>query len=357
MPLHTPRTILLPHTIDGNIYTSELGHAYRAAGCYLIYGTENLLENGIDTDILHLQWPEAFYRWMGNGSLEARVGRFISGIDHLKSKGTKIAWTIHNLVPHDHPNNRFDHDVYQRVLERADLLVHHCPHSQQLLKERYRVPESVQHVVTPHGHYLGYPHGTSRQEARARLGIPEHAYAYLQFGAIRGYKGLNALFEGWQAVRNKNKWLLVAGRYEPPNGRHAWKEKLRMMLAGRNRRIMLHLNSVPSDDIHLYLSAADCMVLTHSSGLNSGVAILGMTFGNLVVGPDMGCIGWVLNQGRNLSYPPGDREALVAAMEQAPTLDASEVSAINRAVAASWRWEDMARAVLDHPAMQRTDRA
>lgn len=349
-----PVNLLLPHALDGNIYTRELGRAYKVAGCNLIYGPENLLETGIDIDMLHLQWPEAFYRWMGNGSLESRVERFLSSIDKLKSRGTRVAWTIHNLIPHDHPDSRFDHDVYQSVLDRADLLVHHCPFSQRLLSERYLVPGSLQHVVTPHGHYLGYPQGISRQEARGRLGIPEDAYVYLQFGAIRGYKGLHVLLDAWRGVRNKNKWLLVAGNYQPPTGRHAWKEKLRMLSARHHHRITLHTGSIPSDDIQIFLSAANCMVLTHSRGLNSGVAILGMTFGNLVVGPDMGCIGWVLNQGRNLVYPAGDREALVAAMERAPTLDAHEVSATNRAVASSWRWEDMARAVLDHPAMQRT---
>ncbi|HNQ04174.1 MAG TPA: glycosyltransferase [Thiobacillaceae bacterium] len=343
----------MPHAVDGNLYTRELGRAYRAAGCDLIYGGDNLVENGIDVDVLHLQWPEALYRWMGSGPLEERAERFISGLDRLKERGTRVAWTIHNLIPHDHPDSRFDHEVYQRVLERADLLVHHCPLSQKLLKVRYSVPAAAQHLVTPHGHYLAYPHGISRREARARLGIPEQAYVYLQFGAIRGYKGLNTLLDAWRKTRIPNKWLLVAGRYQPPVGRHAWKERLRMLLAGRNRRITLHLHSIPADDIQVYLSAADCMVLTHSRGLNSGVAILGMTFGTLVVGPDMGCIGWVLGQGRNLTYPAGDREALVTAMEQAPALDASAAGAANRTVATAWCWEDMARAVLDHPAMQR----
>lgn len=352
MPEHTTKTLLLPHAIDKNIYTIELGRAYRAAGCNLIYGADNFLENSIAVDIVHLQWPEAFYRWMGTGSLETRVGQFISSLDNLKSKGTKVAWTVHNLIPHDHPDSHFDHDVYQQVLDRTDLVVHHCPRSFHLLQARYQVPESMQHVVTPHGHYLGYPHGISRREARTRLGIPDHAYVYLQFGAIRGYKGLSTLLDAWRKVRSKDKWLLVAGSYKPPAGRHAWKEKLSLMLAGRNRRISLHLRSIPSEDIQTYVSAADCLVLTHSRGLNSGVAILGMTFGKLVVGPDIGCIGWVLNQGKNLDYPSGDRQALIAAMERAPTLDASQVSAANSAIAASWSWDDMARAVLDHPAMQ-----
>jgi hypothetical protein len=142
----------------------------------------------------------------------------------------------------------------------------------------------------------------ARDEARQWLGIPADAHVYLQFGMIRGYKGLGTLLDAWQEVQ-------------------------------------------------VYLAAADCMVLTHARGLNSGVAVLGMTFGNLVVGPRLGCMEWVLGQGCNRLYAPSDMEALVAAMEEAPRQDAVATASTNKSVAAGWRWEAMARTILDHPAM------
>ncbi|MCP5190691.1 MAG: glycosyltransferase [Pseudomonadales bacterium] len=344
-------TVLLPHALEGNIYVRELGSGYRAAGCQVVYGADNLFEQTVRADVLHLHWPEAFYRWTGHGPLEARVDRFIATIDACKAQGARVVWTIHNTAPHEHPDNPLDRDVYQQVLDRADLLAHHCPLSQAELATRYRVPDTVAHAVIPHGHYLGYPHGITRDEARLRLGIPQDAYVYLQFGMIRGYKGLGTLLEAWRRVREPRKWLLVAGKYQPPTGPYAWREKLRMWLAARTARISLHLRSVPQEEVQVYLAAADAMVLTHSRGLNSGVAILGMTFGNLVIGPRLGCIEWVLGQGRNLIYPTGDMEALVAAMEEAPRQDAVAAAATNQSVAAGWRWEDMARTILDHPAM------
>lgn len=343
--------VLLPHSLDGNIYTHELGKAYQRQGWAITYGDDNLFERTQDAQIVHLHWPEAFYRWKGVGSLESRSARFITAIDAYKKYGAKIVWTIHNLTPHDHPDNKFDREIYQQVLDRTDLLIHHCPRSQGALAHLYRIPSQAQQLVTPHGHYLGYPHGMTREQARTRLGISDDAYVYLQFGMLKGYKGLGTLFNAWRKISTPNKHLLVAGKYHPTSGRYAWREKLHMFRAQHTPGISMHLNSIPQDEIQVFLAAADCMVLTHAKGLNSGVAVLGMTFGKVVVGPRLGCIEWVLDAGANVAYEPGNLNALVDAMEHAPRLDASSSSATNMAVAASWQWDDMARAILDHPAM------
>lgn len=347
----TWRTVLLPHALEGNIYVRELGSAYRAAGCQVIYGADNLFEQTVQADVLHLHWPEAFYRWTGHGPLERRAARFIASIDAYKDSGAKIVWTIHNLTPHEHPDNKFDRKIYQQVLDRTDLLLHHCPQSQAALAVLYKIPSDIGQLVAPHGHYLSYPHGMTREKARAQLGIQDDAYVFLQFGMLRGYKGLGTLFDAWRKIRTPNKHLLIAGKYHPATGRYAWREKLHMFRARHTSGISMHLNSIPQDEIQVFLAAADCMVLTHSRGLNSGVAVLGMTFGKVVVGPRLGCIEWVLDSGANIAYEPGNLNALVDAMERAPGLDAASSGATNRAVAASWQWDDMARAVLDHPAM------
>jgi glycosyltransferase involved in cell wall biosynthesis len=343
--------VLLPHSLDGNIYTHELGKAYQRQGCELTYGDDNLFERTQDAQIVHLHWPEAFYRWKGWGSLDNRAARFIAAIDAYKEHGAKIVWTIHNLTPHEHPDNKFDREIYQQVLDRADLLVHHCPQSQAALANLYRIPGNTGQVIAPHGHYLSYPHGMTREQARERLGIPNDDYVFLQFGMLRGYKGLGALFDAWRKIRTPNKHLLIAGKYQPSTGRYAWREKLHMFRARHTQGITMHLNSIPQDEIQVFLAAADCMVLSHSRGLNSGVAVLGMTFGKVVVGPRLGCIEWVLDSGANIAYEPGNLNALVDAMERAPRLDAARSAATNKAVAASWQWDDMARAVLDHPAI------
>ncbi len=346
-------SVLLPHWLDGkNIYMEELGNAYRRAGCELIYGADNLFEVTVNADIVHLHWPEAFYRWTGHGSIEERTRRFIEAVDGYKKQGSRIVWTVHNLTPHDHVTRGIDYDVYQAIAQRTDLFHHHCPCSIKALAETYTIPEQALSLVAPHGHYLSYPTGISTQQARQRLNIPDDAYVYLHFGAIRSYKGLDALFSAFRNVQHKNKWLLVAGNYQGMSGKGAWRDRLQMAWAERMAsRITLHLQSVPSEDIQTFFAASDALVLSHSRGLNSGVAVLGMTFGKLLIGPQLGCIEWVLNQGNNLTFPANSHTGLVDAMTQAADMDNKAVFGTNSALAASWTWDNIVTGVLNHSAL------
>jgi glycosyltransferase involved in cell wall biosynthesis len=113
-----------------------------------------------------------------------------------------------------------------------------------------------------------------------------------------------------------------------------------------SRRCRFFLRTVPSAQVQTFVNASDCVVLSHRQGLNSGVAILAMTFGKPVVGPDLGCIEWVLRSGRNLVFKAGDADSLVECMEDAATLDLPSAGAANRAVASGWTWKNMAKAVL-----------
>ena len=343
--------VLLPNWIDSmNIYIRELGRAYQRTGCELIYGVDNFYETTVDADIVHLNWPEAFYRWHGMGSAEKRAERFIGAIDKYKNKGAKIVWTVHNLTPHDHVKSGLDYDVYQSVIERADIIAHHCEKSIDLLKAHYKVYDNIENIVLPHGNYLAYPSGITRKEARARLAIPDNAYVYLHFGAIRSYKGLDSLFSVFGKVNNPDKWLLVAGNYQGITGKGAWRDKLLMYWARHwAKRTTLYLKNIPSEDIQIFLAASDCMVLSHSRGLNSGVAVLGMTFGKLIIGPKLGCIEWVLDAGKNISFDVNSSDALIKAMNQAVNYDGKEVNKVNSSIASEWTWDGMVKKILEHP--------
>jgi beta-1,4-mannosyltransferase len=346
--------VLIPHWLDGlNIYIEELGRAYQRAGCELIYGADNLFEVTGSADIVHLHWPEAFYRWSGWGTLQERANRFVRALDAYKEKA-KIVWTVHNIFPHENVERGLDFDVFQAVADRTDLFVHHCQKSIKLLGETYTIPHDAKKLIIPHGHYLSYPAGTSRESMRKSLGIPQDAFVYLQLGAIRSYKGLDTLLAAFQKVECPKKWLLVAGNYRAVTGKGKWRDRLLIAWCRRMMpRVTLHLKSVPTGDIQSFLAAADGLVLSHSRGLNSGVAVLGMTFGKLVIGPRLGCMEAVLDSGKNILFEANSAAALVDAMEQAPHMDAEAVYRINSSVVANWSWDNMASEILSHSAVVR----
>ncbi len=338
---------LLPHRLLGNIYVRQLGRAYQDLGVGVVYAPENLFESAAKFDVIHLHWPEEQYRSYGSGLTEAKAASFLAKLDEQKRKGARLIWSVHNIAPHEYVDSGIDRMVYQEVIQRSDLIVHHCPASIDLLAAEYRVPSSVPALVVPLGNYEGYPDDISRRDARERLAIPQDAIAYLHFGMIRGYKGMGTLIQAFRLARVKGKKLIVAGHYTGEGGLKGKLQTLKLMLVDWfDRDTRLHLKTIDDQDIQLYLRAADAVVLSHSRGLNSGVAVLGMTFGKLVIGPDIGCIGSVLRQGENLVYPANDVSALVRAMERVPSMNLAHVETANTKAAAAWDWPLIARTIL-----------
>jgi len=254
--------VLLPHGIHGGgIYIRELGRAYAAIGCRVVFNADNFREALIAPDLVHLHWPEEHYRWGGNGTPKERAARFVEDIDRMKQGGSAIAWTVHNLAPHEFFGGPLDHEVYQAVIDRTDVIVHHCEESRRLLSSLYTVPNALRELVLPFGHYGAYPRGISREDARARLNLPADAFIYLHFGMVREYKGMDLLFKAFSTLRVPNKMLLIAGRhmgYTSPWTFRSVVERTRYAFFKRIAgRIRPYLEEVPEEDIQVFMAAAE----------------------------------------------------------------------------------------------------
>lgn len=340
--------LLIPHGITANIYIRELGRAYTELGWDVIYHADNFFECSAVPEFLHLHWPEEQYRWQGDGPIEARAKRFIEQLSRYKSQGSKLVWTVHNIAPHEHKENPIDLAAYQAVIDHADLIVHHCENSVSLLAKKYVVSKETHQIVIPHGHFMGYPKGISAQAARSKLGLPADALVFLQFGQVRAYKGLDLMLSAFSKLKLKNKHLMIAGRYSCPPGRNRLLDKLSINIKEKfTRRSTFHLQEVPSNDVQIYMAAANALVLTHTSGLNSGVAILGMSFDKTIIAPDIGCISQVVPRDGNYLYEAGNELALIQAMENFASGTAQPSSQVsNLSVASNWSWHAMAATVL-----------
>jgi beta-1,4-mannosyltransferase len=344
------KRVLIPHATSGNLYVEALGAAYRQLGCEVVYGVDNLLQRNFVPDLLHVQWPEEGYRWRNDLTLEGRATRFKEAVSHVRGAGAFVVATAHNVAPHEHSTNGLDLSVYQHIIDNADVLHHHCGCSIDAYRTKYSIPKSARHLVVPHPHFDLYPRGVTGAVLRERLGIPAKATVYLQFGNIRGYKGIESLLQAFDRARVADKHLLVVGQYQAPSGVSGARQRLQLALRKRwPGNLTLIGQAVPNEVVRSYVEASDCMVLTHTAGLNSGVAVLAMSMGKMVIGPRLGCMEWVLAQGSNLTYQTGDVAAASRAMEQLAEMPAETrraAEAQNRAVALEWRWEHLAQAVL-----------
>jgi len=327
-----------PRRVAGNPY------------CDLLYGRLTALGVDVDADaqlsfewlvrnrqrvgVLHLHWPEFYYRGRaGAATVRALVG-FLACVAVARALGYRIVWTIHNALPHEpHPADRMVRWILMRVARTA-------VHSRAA--RRALPPGGALPAVVPHGHYIGvYPDTVSRRDARARLGIAAGDRVLLFFGQVRDYKGIADLVQAFRTVSDPHVKLVVAGR--PSAAADA--EALRR-LAADDARIQLHLRFIPDDEVQVFFRSSDFVVLPYRHVLTSGVAILALSFGRPLVVPRLGCLQ-DLDGGCAISYDADDPQGLERALETAGRADPSLMAQHARAQAASLEWDSIARAYRD----------
>ena len=212
-----------------------------------------------------------------------KTREFIFPIERFVERGGVLVWSIHDTLPHD---CRFP-DVEVGLRRRLAALARgiHVLHESTVEAVRPHYPLDPAKVFTvEHPLYTGaYPDYVTRAAARGALDLPSEAVMLLAFGAIRPYKGFDRLVQLLPRIRRES------GR------------EVRVMIAGRalatdDTRGLRHLvratpgasmteDGPPEEAVPQLFRAADVVVLPYREFLNSGVLLLGLTFGVPVVVP------------------------------------------------------------------------
>jgi beta-1,4-mannosyltransferase len=257
---------MIPDRNSGNVYNHLLYQALERIDLRYVqvpFSLRYLLRRGplARFHYLHFHWPEIFF------VIRPRQPHRLFGLKgylHLhafwllaKWRGYKLVWTVHEVDVHDLQRARRWHAASRRLLWRlADVVYVHTPDVRTEAERRWGARGHV-HTI-PIGSYEGaYPATLSRSEARQRLGIPPAAKAFVFFGNIRPYKGVDVLLDAFRALHadHPEAHLIVAGQPSSP----AFAAEI--VAACRDLpRLHLRLEHVPDAEIQLYLRAADCFV-------------------------------------------------------------------------------------------------
>jgi len=291
-------------------------------------------------DILHLHWPQGLWHhdhssrplraalsWVKLATLAVRLPA-------ARLLGYRIAWTIHQVHPHDSASRRLDR-LGARLLARACdvLLAHDADTAAAVRAELGRAARGV-HIV-PHGSFIGvYPPGRSRAEMRTALSIPQDAFVFLAFGLIRAYKDMGLLLEGFTRAGLDNARLVVAG----PVHDEAEADRLRAA-AARDERIVPLLGFVADERVAELFGACDAAVLARAGG-TSGSLLLALSLGLPIVAARTSAYA-ELTAGERAAwlFEPGDRGSLQAALERAaadPALAGKSQAAREQMSGLSW---------------------
>lgn len=269
-----------------NPYNYLLYAAIREAGGEVAeYDSLRLLRS--QWDILHIHWPESLLETRSWLHARWSAAKYLALLDRARHRGTRIVWTIHDLKPHDLVFPALETRFWDAVLARLDGLIALTQTGLERALARFPGLARLPAFVIPHGHYRGhYPNEVDRGAARARLGLADDARVIAYFGQIRPYKNVPTLIEAVRGIADPGLRLLVCGRLSKRVDLGA----TLVAAAAGDPRIRLEVRFIADPEVQLFLNSANLLVFPYEDILNSGSALLGLSFNRPVLVPALGAM-------------------------------------------------------------------
>lgn len=234
--------------------------------------------------VWHMHWPDSLLNIPNRFYAAYKVAGMFATIDFLKARGTKIVWTMHNFASHEALHPGLERWFWKHFIPRVDGAISLSEAGLAMGEARFPRLREVPTTVIPHGHYRSvYPPARGSRQA---LGIPEKARVAMFFGAVRGYKNVEALVRAFRGVKREDAVLYVAGK---PNSNELADRIMKEAFA--DRRVALKFEFVDDKEVATVLSAADVVALPYREVLNSGSALLALSCSRPVLVPERGSMG------------------------------------------------------------------
>lgn len=251
-----------------------------------------------EPDILLVDWYQPFFGLC--------YGTILRRLRQLRHVPTIVL--AENIISHE--ARRIDWWLTRRTFRYADAFVAFSA----AVAERLRMLYPERPVERAHLPLFLTPNDSLQQwtseAAKEALGLGGKR-VLLFFGYIRPYKGLTTLIEAFSTLDDPNTVLLIVGEcYENPRVYRDF-----IARSGVADRIQWVAEYVPNEDVPLYYTAADVVVLPYHSGTQSGVQRIAFAFSKPVIVTDVGGLAEdVRTYGAGSIVPPGNVPALAAAL-------------------------------------------
>lgn len=238
-------------------------------------------------DVWHLHWPEHLLGSSGSFGFSLRLVKFWAKLKIARAKKIKIFWTVHNLRPHERRHPILERIFWRAFLPNLDGIICMTRSGRELLNNEHPLTSTRPIFIIPHGHYRGvYPDFVGRDDARRVLEIGLDEVVLTFIGQIRDYKGVPNLIRCFSAAAMPDSRLLIAGQPQSEKLAHEIDEAV-----SGNASVQLHLRFIGEEELQLHLRAADLIVLPYKDILNSGSALLALSFDRPILVPNKGALG------------------------------------------------------------------
>lgn len=237
--------------------------------------------------IWHRHWPERALNDHHLGTVLLKLMAAVLCTVVARLKGVRIIWTVHNLKAHEQYYPKLEQLFWFWFTRNLDGYISLSQAALMAAQRTFPALINYPSFVIPHSHYRGqYPDTITRDEARDYLNIPKEAQVILLFGKLRPYKNIPQFIRTFQQSPIDQHILYVVGSPATPKlGQDL------LTLAENDERVQLVLNHIDDQDVQYYFRAADLVVLPYSEVLNSGAALLALSFDCPVLAPSIGSLG------------------------------------------------------------------
>jgi glycosyltransferase involved in cell wall biosynthesis len=201
----------------------------------------------------------------------------------------KILFICHNVVEHE--SKKVDKILTKMVLKKGDYFIVHSSEDATNLQNMLPYAKVKQSF---HPTYeIFHSAALSKEEAKKRLEIDGNIILF--FGFVRPYKGLKYLLEAMPRIVSEiEARLLIVGEFW--NGEGEYRQEIERLGIAANVQIVNRY--VPNEEVGVYFSAADIVVLPYISATGSGIVQAAFGCNRPVVSTDVGCLPEVIENGK-----------------------------------------------------------
>ncbi|MCH7903663.1 MAG: glycosyltransferase [Armatimonadetes bacterium] len=233
-------------------------------------------------DVFHVHWPESFLNRRNPVVVLRSYDRWMKCLRALAAGGAKIVWTAHNLHTHERRHELLQRKFWKEFTAMLSGCICLSHEARRLVEARFS--DMVCPIETvPHGHYReAYPNTASRADAREALGLGQDEFVIVHVGFIRGYKSVPELARAFKETPGDLR-LVVAGEPYPD----ALRKEVESAVSG-DPRILSKFQRVPDEELQNYFRATDLAVFPYKNILNSGSALMALSFDVPVLVPGIG---------------------------------------------------------------------
>lgn len=291
--------ILIPSEPDKNSFFQEIIlHSKNE----FFYGDLNTNTDGFQ--FVLIQWIEQLFQW--KEPTEEELIELENKITEWKRKKMKILHILHNEKRHYGMTNLFK-KLYNLIFESTDVFVHFGDFS---LTKYQKIFNNSKHVLINHPLYLNtfLDKRKDKDKAREELNISKNTTVVIIPGTIRNLKERKIVLKYFSSLNIKDKLLIAPKMYfrKTTNKQkgYSYLKKIPYLLSNidalankslKKKNFMIGDKFISNDEMSRLISVSDIVWTPRFDTLNSGIVYLAYTFKKVVLGPNIGNIGGVLN--------------------------------------------------------------